>query len=432
MRTTEAVNEGLASDRRGLAPCLVWFRHAPPGAGLMKVAGLPLVVRACLEADAKGFGPILVASPKEDARAIAGILATDPRLAGIELLPDKSLASALTHYQNRELVIFFGNTVWDRARTVEAADPLPQGCQAKAWGNSLRGWTAFARVRAATLDSFLDTAGATPAANVVLEPLGDDEFSRVLAPPDIPLAERLLLRTLRKPTDGIFSRFLSRPVSLLITTQLARLPVRPNQVTALVCLFGIAAAVLASRGTRSGFVSAALCWWAAAIFDGCDGELARLKYLGTPLGAWLDTLVDDLSLVACITSLAVGLARSSGNDLWLICGSFGILGFCLTYPPRWYLFAHDPLAGDHQRLAVVLQPESRFGFGAFAYWVKQTVVRSDFLPYFVMTSVLSGLVAVALVGLTCAMLAGIVETALTFFVWRPRWTSAGFEGSRVA
>jgi hypothetical protein len=48
---------------------------------------------------------------------------------------------------------------------------------------------------------------------------------------------------------------------------------------------------------------ACLIWGAAVIFfagvlDGCDGEIARLKLISSPFGAWLDTIVDEITTTA--------------------------------------------------------------------------------------------------------------------------------------
>jgi hypothetical protein len=406
---------------------VVWFRHQSAGAGLVPVSGLPLLTRSCLEAVASGFSPVLLAVPAADAAAARRALAErGPRLAAVEVLADEVPVAAFAGDPATETVVLFGDAVWDRSLTREAKQPLPAGCPARVWTGPA-GDVAFARVRSDRLPWLLDDPELLDLAGALRERIDAGRIARVVKRADVPAAEAVLLRGLRKPADGVFSRHLSRPVSLMITARLARFPVRPNHVTALVACFCVGAALLAAGGTRAGFVAAACCWWFAAILDGCDGELARLKYLGTRAGAWMDTIVDDLSLAACIVGLAAGLRHASGNDQWLAVGGIGLAGFCLTYPPRWYLFARDLHAGDHQLLAVALAPSGLSGVGALAHWVKQTVVRNDFLPYFVLAGVLAGAVPLTLVGLTLAMLFGVADTAMTFFVWRPRWVAAGLE-----
>lgn len=432
LNTAAVVSRIVRTGRRQRIACVVWLRHASPGTGLIPVAGLPLSIRSCYEAAAVGFNPVGLAVPAADTGAVRSLLAAnDPRLSGVELLSDGPPGFAGAGSLFGETVVFFGDAVWDRTLTREAATSLPTGCPARVWAGP-DGEGVFARVRTNKLDLFLENRGSPDLEGVIRERIDGDRVCRIVTPDDAPAAERVLLQALRKPADGFFSRHLSRPVSLMITARLARFPVRPNHVTSLVCAFGALAAFLASQGTRQGFVGAACCWWVAAILDGCDGELARLKYLGTRAGAWMDTIVDDLSLAACIGGLAAGLHRASGSDQWLGIGVLGLAGFCLTYPPRWYLFARDPRAGDHQRLATVVQPSGRTVLGALAYRVKQTVVRNDFLPYFVLAGVLAGNIPLTLLGLTLAMLAGVVDTAMTFFVWRPRWSVASFEDSNAA
>ena len=33
----------------------------------------------------------------------------------------------------------------------------------------------------------------------------------------------------------------------------------------------------------------------ASIVDGCDGEIAKLKFMGSRMGEWVDTLADNMS-----------------------------------------------------------------------------------------------------------------------------------------
>src|SRR5690606_26253831 len=53
-----------------------------------------------------------------------------------------------------------------------------------------------------------------------------------------------------------------------------------------------------------------------SILDGCDGELARVRFQGSKLGQWLDTVGDDLSNVLFWAALAIGVSHS-GAPAWL-------------------------------------------------------------------------------------------------------------------
>ncbi len=120
-------------------------------------------------------------------------------------------------------------------------------------------------------------------------------------------AERALLETCRRPYDGIGDRYISRSVSLRITRVLARLGATPNQVTFANILVGLAACGFAQHGTPRAFAIAGVLIWLQVVLDSCDGELARIRYMGSRFGMWLDNVSDDVIDNLFVLSVAIGL-----------------------------------------------------------------------------------------------------------------------------
>ncbi|MFZ1804638.1 MAG: CDP-alcohol phosphatidyltransferase family protein, partial [Nitrospira sp.] len=60
-------------------------------------------------------------------------------------------------------------------------------------------------------------------------------------------------------------------------------------------------------GTYSAGIVAALLFQLAAVIDCCDGEVARLTFTESPLGAWLDIVLDNIVHMAIFAGIAVGL-----------------------------------------------------------------------------------------------------------------------------
>ena len=113
--------------------------------------------------------------------------------------------------------------------------------------------------------------------------------------------ETLLLENLRgKSNDGPISRYLNRPLSVHLTRYLARLAVTPNQISLFSFLCSIAAAALITiSGYAPSNLTAHLCLAIggliaqfASVIDGCDGEIARLKFQQSDYGAWFDAVLD--------------------------------------------------------------------------------------------------------------------------------------------
>lgn len=151
-------------------------------------------------------------------------------------------------------------------------------------------------------------------------------------PADLEAAARLLLDGLRKPmlVDGIVGYYVMRPITLRITSLLAGTRVRPNHVTAFCLLLGLASAGLIWTAASPLVMSLGVfLYFAGATLDCVDGELSRLKYMGSLKGAWFDTLSDDISTTLLLLALGVYLHRTTGHawHLWLGlagAGSFAI------------------------------------------------------------------------------------------------------------
>lgn len=117
-------------------------------------------------------------------------------------------------------------------------------------------------------------------------------------------AERMLLGLLLKIEDGPITRYVYRPVSRPLTRLLVHTPITPNQVSLAVLVIGmIGCWYMAQRGQGALILGTSLVLIAGFI-DGCDGEIARLRLLSSKLGAWLDTVVDELTTTMCL--IAVG------------------------------------------------------------------------------------------------------------------------------
>src|SRR6185295_18996866 len=111
-------------------------------------------------------------------------------------------------------------------------------------------------------------------------------FSLLVAQ-DVARAETWLLRSLVKQREGFMSRHFERRVSLALTSRLAPHRVTPNAMTLVSAAIGLASAPFFVSSRPSWQLTGALLLLAHSILDGCDGELARLKFLQSRRGAAL-------------------------------------------------------------------------------------------------------------------------------------------------
>jgi phosphatidylglycerophosphate synthase len=144
-------------------------------------------------------------------------------------------------------------------------------------------------------------------------------------------AERTLLAAVRKPTDGFFSRHFNRHISLFLTKYFLKAGVTPIQLSVVSFAIGLASVWFIGRGGYIHSVLGAFLFEFASIFDGCDGENARLTYRTSKIGGFLDIIGDALIFVLFFLSLPVGLYRSSQNPAWLYLGLLAFLSTAVFY-----------------------------------------------------------------------------------------------------
>jgi phosphatidylglycerophosphate synthase len=148
-------------------------------------------------------------------------------------------------------------------------------------------------------------------------------------PSDVGAAEQRLLRSLVKDTDGFMARHVERPISLKISRRLAGTAITPNQMSLISIAVGICGGpfFLSSRPLMQTF--GALLFLAHSILDGCDGELARLKFRQSRWGGVLDFWGDNVVHTVIFGSMAIGWSLAAGTGWPLALGAgavFGTLG----------------------------------------------------------------------------------------------------------
>jgi phosphatidylglycerophosphate synthase len=143
---------------------------------------------------------------------------------------------------------------------------------------------------------------------------------------DLPRAERHLLRALIKDTEGFMSRHFDRKISLAISRRLANTRVTPNMMTVLSVAIGVFGALFFLSSRPLWQTVGALCFVFHSIVDGCDGELARLRFQESRWGGLLDFWGDNLVHIAVYAAIAVGWSRAIGEARPLWVGAAAILG----------------------------------------------------------------------------------------------------------
>ncbi len=149
--------------------------------------------------------------------------------------------------------------------------------------------------------------------------IGEEFWIDVDTEEALKIAEKLLLNNLIKPTDGFISRVLNRPVSKRITRWLVNTSLTPNTLSIISFVICLISAALFSIGNYISFLIGGLLAQFTSVLDGCDGEVARLKFQSSRYGAWLDAVLDRYGDAAIVLGIIYGLWNYSANpNVWLV------------------------------------------------------------------------------------------------------------------
>jgi len=130
-------------------------------------------------------------------------------------------------------------------------------------------------------------------------------------------AERRLLRSMIQPADGWVSRRINRHLSTRLSLLLARFGISPNLVTTLVLMLSLLGAYFAASGEYKWIVLGAFIFQLASILDGCDGEVARLTFRSSRLGALFGRLAGNLRYFLFFGALGISAYQSVHSETYL-------------------------------------------------------------------------------------------------------------------
>jgi phosphatidylglycerophosphate synthase len=295
----------------------------PPG---MIVAGLPLVRRLVLAAERAGVQRILVLVP--DAEKVKRLLeGTDALVA--------ASGEPLPQLPPGRMVVLAG-TVLFQAAWLRALFELPIErerlyAEASSVGvmesddprEALSGGTGGRAVP----DVFAAMAQARP---VVPRTFPHEGRFVLGGPQDCRPAENWLLRGLIKETEGFMSRHVERRISLAISRRLAPSSITPNAMTLFSVGVGLLGAPFFLSSAPASQLTGALLFLLHSILDGCDGELARLKFQESRWGGLLDFWGDNVVHVAVFMCMGIGWSLAVHAGWPLILGGAAVAGTLLS------------------------------------------------------------------------------------------------------
>jgi phosphatidylglycerophosphate synthase len=292
------------------------------------VLGLPLLRRVVLTAQRVGFSTILVATSDP-----SGINQMLRGTSAVAVLP----SDMGVHFPPGRIVLLASNVLPTQRSLRWLLDQPLQLDRVSVFGNvaaciepsDVSTWRSIQQDVLQGHASFGEFAGER---KIVLDEERVDGLYPLKTMQDRREAERRLLWDLVKDTEGFMSRKFERRISLAITRRLVATGITPNAMTVVSVAIGVLGAPFFLSSHWSYQLIGALLFLAHSILDGCDGELARLRFQESRWGGILDFWGDNVVHVAVFACMGIGWSLSVGETwpLWLgglaVAGTIGSAG----------------------------------------------------------------------------------------------------------
>lgn len=151
-------------------------------------------------------------------------------------------------------------------------------------------------------------------------------------------AEKKLLRISKNHYTQFMDIWFNSLFSIPLSSSLVKTPLTPNMLTLFGLLIGFLAGWCFAQGNYLSSVTGGLLLALTAIWDCCDGDVARLKLMESDFGETLDTACDNIINVFIFTGMMLGVAKTHGWGLALIPFSMLVIGggliFIFIYFPK--------------------------------------------------------------------------------------------------
>jgi phosphatidylglycerophosphate synthase len=319
---------------------IVCPRPELPEAGLLgvRVGGIPLLTRTLLTAQRAGIENLAIVATGAQQAALRIQLEREPRLRGrirwLEPAEDPAPQLSYSLVLPPSVIVDAGAL---RAWLVRVANgggaTIPDG-----------GWIGLLAVPSTLLSPCIEAAldGQKGLMGFLEELRREDRLERipwegarhepVRSLGEVAAIEQTMLAALRSPEDGpIVDRFVNRTLSACLTGRLINSHVTPNQVTCASLISGLGGAWLLGEQGMLRSLWGLVLFQLSVILDHVDGEVARLKFLASPLGKWLDNVSDHAVGLAVIGFLTWRVAGNGPGAHFLALGLAAALGITVAF-----------------------------------------------------------------------------------------------------
>jgi phosphatidylglycerophosphate synthase len=154
----------------------------------------------------------------------------------------------------------------------------------------------------------------------------DHDIFVIKRPDEVKKAEKKALEHIRLSAGGFFARNINKRISLPMSLLFSRLSIHPNVLTTANFIIMIIGGSLLWYGGYVYELIAGAIFNFVSIFDGCDGEVAKLNCRFSKFGSIFDTTNDYICLLYYFAGMSYVFYKTSGSGPLIMLAIIGFTG----------------------------------------------------------------------------------------------------------
>ena len=278
------------------------------------IAGVPFLLRNVLSLQRSGIHDLIVYIDNEEIEQLASVIKEDSRVtAKIHWVSNSEQLKETLQNQKSRILLFNGSALHDKKETRSLLKTLVQQETASP-------------ISMDQLESLIEKIQRNDEKELIEEQTPSFTYipgsatARVQEQRDFSIQHERLLAGSGQNHDSLITRLLSRSVSQKMTRLLLNTSVTPNQITLFSFVTGLVSAICFAGGTYPLNVFGGFSLLFSTWLDGTDGEIARLKFMESELGAKLDIICDNIVHFFMFGAIGWGVAKITGDETYLYLG----------------------------------------------------------------------------------------------------------------
>lgn len=276
-----------------------------------KLAQVPFLLRNALTLQRAGIKKLVIWMQDPDENAEARKLEQDPRLT-----LQVKWSTNCDELRNTRVIVIDGSTLLEKSELIKAMTPSSE--------------------RRIDFSNFLFFPSAlqqmlVSQEKILMHVIPPHKSSRLLNEEDFHTSEEKLLNSVGLSNDSLMDRLVTRFISRQLTPLFLKTGLTPNQISFLSLLIGLGSAWSFFQGTYTSGLIGSLMLLVSAWVDCIDGEIARLKFMETKVGARFDIYCDNIVHFFVFFSIGMGLFFQTGDPLHKLYGGLAVYGSLVSF-----------------------------------------------------------------------------------------------------